>query len=192
MSSRNYKQIIFKLLPRGTIFPNIGGLSEFEKLITGIAVEATRADCEAEDLLSEIMPDSTGRFLTDWERIMGLPICATDQTVEERRDTVIAMLNLGPYSNEAFFEGIAAIFGFTATATVMEAFRAGSSGAGDPLNGEAQQGTIVISSECTNPIYFRAGTGQAGDPLITCANESLECLINFFKLSFQHIIFEYV
>ena len=185
--------MIFKLLPRGDNYPNIGDGTEFEKLIAGIAIEAGRFDNEATDLLSEIMPDSTGRFLEDWERIMGLPLCAGNtQTIQARRDTVIAMLNLSPFSNTAFFVNIAEIFGFTATATVMEAFRAGAGKAGDPLNGEEQQGKIVIRSACTEETIFRAGTGRAGDPLITCENDSLECVINFFKLSFQYVIFEYV
>ena len=193
MSERNFKKAFFKLIPRGFIWPREEEETNFEKLIDGITAESVRSDCEFQALLSEAMPDQTGRFLEDWERVLGLPKCGIQLgSREERRDMVLAMLNLGVYSNAEFFEGIALIFGFDVTVSEMKPFRAGSSSAGDPLNGVEQEGTVLIRATCVDKYFFKVGTNGAGEPLTSCGNEGLECIINTFKHSWQYVVFDYV
>jgi len=192
MANINYKSILYKLIPRGFIYPQEGMGSDFEKLLCGISEESKRIDCDATDLLNEIMPDQTGRFLEDWERVLGLPLCGVQLgSREERRDMVLAMLNLGEFTNDEFFKTIAAIFGFDVEVVVPTPFRVGSSSVGDRLNGEAQRGTVIIKATCENPQLFRVGESGAGERLIDCSNEGLECIINTFKHSWQYVVFDY-
>jgi len=193
MSERNYKKALFKLMPRGSIYPREEANTNYKKLLSALAEEHKRLDCEATDLLNEAMPDQTGRFLEDWERVLGLPKCGVQlETREERKNMVLAMLNLGVFSNAQFFENIAAIFGFDATVIELKPFRAGSSSVGDPLNGLEQKGTILIRASCVDSYFFRAGASGAGERLTSCGNEGLECIINFFKHSWQYVVFEFV
>ena len=192
MSKRDFKDVPFQLWPRGDIHPKKGRDTNTEKLFCGLTEEAIRFDCEATALLNEIMPDQTGRFLEDWERILGLPLCGEQLgSREERRDMVLAMLNIGPFTNLQFFIDIAALFGFTVEAEEFKPFRAGASGAGDRLNSVTQMGTIKISAECVDPIFFRAGNSGAGESLRACGNAGLICILTHFKLSFQFLFFEF-
>jgi len=193
MSERDYKSLLFKLWPRGDLHPCSGDDSDLEKLFDGIAKEAKLLDCEARDLLNEVMPDQTGRFLEDWERVLGLPLCDIPfGSREERRDMVIAMLNLGVFSSVQFLIDVAKIFGFDITIVEFRPFRAGSSSAGDPLNSQIQNGTIEITAECVDFTFFRAGRSGAGERLLSCSNEALICIINFFKHANMFVIFKFI
>lgn len=190
--ARDHKAVPSQLWPRGDLHPKPGAGSNLELLWTALMQEANRFGCEAEEKLNEVMPDQTGAFLEDWERILGLPLCGEQlESREERRDMVLAMLNIGPFTNLQFFTDIAALFGFTITAEEFRPFRAGSSRAGEPLNSEIQMGTIKISAVCTDPTFFRAGGSGAGERLSACGNAGLICILEHFKLSFQFLFFEF-
>lgn len=190
--ARDHKSVPSQLWPRGDLHPKLGAGSNLELLWAALMKEAQRFGCEATDLLNEVMPDQTGRFLPDWERILGLPLCGQQlESREERRDMVLAMLNIGPFTNTQFFTDIATLFGFTITTEELLPFRAGSSRAGEQLNSELLMGTIKISAVCTNPTFFRAGGSGAGESLRSCGNAGLVCVLEHFKLSFQFLLFEF-
>lgn len=192
MSCRDYKDRPFQLWPRGELHPKKGRGSNTEKLFNALMEEAERLGCEAEAKLNEVMPDQTGAFLEDWERVLGLPLCGQQlETRGERRDMVLAMLNIGPFTNDQFFIDIAALFGFTITIEAFVPFRAGQSSAGDRLNSASLLGSIKISAECVDPIFFRAGESGAGESLRACGNAGLVCILEHFKLSFQDLLFEF-
>ena len=189
--ARDYTSTHFKLWPKGKLHPKQGQDSNLEKLFNGMAVEPERFDDEAKAKLIEAMPDQTGAFLEDWERILGLPLCGQQlPTREERRDMVLAMLNIGPYANLAFFEEIAALFGFDVTAETLKPFRMGSSRMGERLNSAVHLSTIKITGTCIDPHYFRMGSSGMGEPLFSCGNAGLVCILEHFKLSFQYIIYD--
>lgn len=145
----DYTAVLLRLLPRGAIFPTVQEYitNNFVKLVAGFADELERVDAAIKQtLLDAIFPDSTDEtFLADWERTLGLPLTDDTQTVEKRRQMVIAFINISPLSNEAFFVSLAEMCGYavniTYDTTISARFRVSSAAAHetDKLDSVGQQ-----------------------------------------------------
>jgi uncharacterized protein YmfQ (DUF2313 family) len=177
-----YRDALHNLLPQGMIWPNSSDDSNLGTLLDVVAQALANADGRAHDTLSNMYPDSSGAFFTDWERVLDLPRPGiTGQTVAQRVGTILAWLNIDPLSNKQFYVDIAALMGYTVTVEdknddgtlAAEQVRINATGVGDP-------------------IIFRAGIGSAGDRIIEYpGNEPLEDLILFFRPTGTQIIFNY-
>lgn len=162
------------------------------KLLTALAEELARVDGRGDDLLRESDPRTTLEMLTDWETQVGLPdpcLAGVDQTVQERRNAVVARLTGRGGQSRQFFIDLAASLGYTVTITEFRPFRAGISTAGDALtNGDWIFAWRVNAPE-TTITPFRAGQSTAGEPLRAWGNERLECAIE--RVSPAHTILQF-
>ncbi|MCY1452005.1 hypothetical protein D9M71_689020 [compost metagenome] len=115
---------------------------------------------------------------------MGLPDkCAgtLENTLQGRRNAVLAKLFSTGGQSIAFFQGVAGSLGYDVTITEYRPFRAGLSCAGEPLtNGDWVYAWRVNAPE-VSVIRFCAGQSAAGEPLQSWGNDSLECKINQMK-----------
>lgn len=111
-------------LPNGRMFEakNIDG-SNLRQLLRGLAGELSTAQGYLKTLEEEYFPDTTELFLSEWERVVGIPDDCFDGagTIAERRTAVIVKLvSLGAQTAEDF-EVIAALFGKTVTVSSLAA-----------------------------------------------------------------------
>lgn len=105
-----------KYLPNDRLFSakNIQG-SNIRSLLTGISGELVRAQGSLYQFSQEILPDSTERFISEWESMLGIPDSCfpADGDVDERRlHVLIKLASLGVQTNEDFVF-IASQFGIT-------------------------------------------------------------------------------
>lgn len=172
----NHLTTLFSLLPRGDIYPKQGDGTNLEDLLAGIADSLDAFEATAFAELLESFPDQTGKYLEDWEALLGLPFPgAPAQTVQERRDVVVALLTTWPESSPAFFEWIASVFGYTITISrgIWNLFQAGTSQAGDQINSPALHYVWDVAVNSAGP------------------DEGLEYVINFFKPAHTFVTFTY-
>lgn len=91
--------------------------SNFRKLLHGMAGELYRVNGSLNDYASEITPDTTTRFIDEWESALGIPDdCFTGSgTIDERRRDVLTKLaGLGVQTVDDF-EALGLVFGKTIT-----------------------------------------------------------------------------
>lgn len=172
-----YLRQLNALLPRGD------GLSReptsvLYKLLTALADELGRFDDRMEQLKREWDPSLTLEMLPDWERVLGLPdVCITeDQTVDQRRDAVVAKLTLLGGQSRAFFISLAASLGYTITITEFDPFVSGGGHSGDPLYDYEWAHTWQVNSAEDTVVYFDCNS-VCSEALASWSNEALECAI---------------
>lgn len=216
-----YTNILHGLLPTGLIWDD---LTEDSNLLLLLGVLAFRMEQTVNDslgVLDDVFPDSNGNFVTDWERVLDLPREGIiDQTFTERVGTVMAWLNISPYSTPAFLIEIARLMGFDITITtaggvtavpMMATFATTTAGesvtvptsSGFSYNGQIDftplpstgllPEQIQINSALQQaPIYWRSGEARSGDRLVEYqSNDALESLLMFFRPAGSELIFNY-
>ena len=177
-----YLTLLQDLLPPGAAWtrePDAG----LTKLLAALAEELSRIDARTEDLIREANPMTTTELLTDWERVAGLPDACTGQleTVQQRRDALVARLSDTGDQSAAFYIALAASLGFTVTI---------EEGVGTPGTDEWAFQWHVHAPEVSIR-YARAGEAVAGDPIRSWGNDLLECAFNRRKQAHMEIVFVY-
>lgn len=192
MNADQYNDQIEALLPQGKAWPREAG-TNMRQLTRALAEEFARIDGRSSDLLREALPSTTLEMLADWERAAGLPdtCVAVAQTLQERRNALLAKLTNSGGQSRAFFIALAEYLGFTVTITEFRPFRAGISSAGDAVCDDEWWFVWRINAPETTVTYFRAGLSAAGEPLRKWGNELLECVMNRVKPAHTHLIFGY-
>jgi uncharacterized protein YmfQ (DUF2313 family) len=182
-TSEQYRKAIHQIAPMGLTWPGVSEDSNIGKIWETIGDALLCAEVAADTLLNDSFPDSAGNFLSDWERVLGLPRSGiTGQTAQERRDTVLAWLNISPYSNKQFYVDIALVMGFVITVEDRN---------DDPTLGAFEW--RVNASADFPPVYFRTGESRVGEPLLNAGSiEALESLIEFFSPAHTTVAFNYL
>ena len=198
-----YTGVLRKLFPRGKAWEETR--RDDMGLLAGMAVELTRIDARAGDLLEEIDPGTSTELLEDWETLLGIPDeCSMSLTdINERRAQARQKLAAQGGMSKGFYEAVAERLGFDAIVTDYESFRVGRNRVGDPLSnpfdadrdvfrvGRNRVGdtlkrygwryTFEVNVEATDVEAFRVGYGRVGDPLVAFENPALECTIAKLK-----------
>lgn len=171
-------------LPSGPLWAakNIKG-TKFRQLLRGHACELVNAEGYLKELQDDFIPDTTVKFIEEWEDTLGIPddcFLATGDTDERRRDILIKLASLG-VQTAAQFVALAAQFGIDVT---VESGKAADLpfGASD----KEQRFTIVVTFtvEAANqfpfdfPIVF-------GDDTIAI----VECLFSKLKPANCNVLF---
>jgi uncharacterized protein YmfQ (DUF2313 family) len=182
-TTEQYRQAIHELMPQGLTIPSSAEDSEIGELLEWVGEALLTAENAANDTLDDSFPSSAGNFLSDWERVLNLPRPGiVDQTASERRDVVLAWLNISQFSNKAFFVSIAAVMGFDIIVTDR---------ADDPSL-SAFEWQVNMSADL--PVtYFMTGQGRVGEPLVDAGSvDALESLIRFFSPAHTTVSFNYL
>jgi len=160
-----------------------------------IAIEGAVLDdfcARVDDLLAEMFPDTTVELIADWERVCGI-VPNDDDSLQARRDRIIAKLRaLGGLSRQYFIE-LAAALGHDIAITEYVPFMAGRGRCGDRLYiYEVIWCWLVTFAEPTTAYDFRAGESRCGERLcwwIPC--EEVEAGIEDLKPAHTFVEFAY-
>lgn len=168
--------------------------TDIYKLLSAMAEEMARIDNRGDDLLLESDPRTTTELLAEWEAQVGLPdpcLAGAEQTVQQRRNAVVARYTARGGQSKQFFIDFAASLGYTVTITEFRPFRAGISAAGDPLSNGDWIFAWRVNAPETTITHFRAGQSAAGEPLRSWGNDQLECAIDRLKPAHTILQFSY-
>jgi uncharacterized protein YmfQ (DUF2313 family) len=159
-----------------------------------MSLEFARLDARGSALPLEANPFTTNELLSDWERVAGLPDkCAgvLEETVQGRRNGLLAKLASTGGQSPAYFISIAAALGYEITITEFRPFRVGLSAVGDALTNGDWQFTWRINAAETTTVPFRVGLSAVGEALRTWGNDLLECKMNQIKPAHTILLFGY-
>jgi uncharacterized protein YmfQ (DUF2313 family) len=184
-----FTQAHFKLAPQGMAMPTYADDSNLKKLFQNAGRQLKNAETAADAVADEIMPDSSGAFLADWERVLGLPLSGLGTLKGAQRLAFIeTWLYAGELSNAQFFIDIAALAGYTITVTEFTP--------DDPPPAPADPDDAYlyfqINYPATTALYFRAGTSRAGDRLVEYGNDALIFIIKYFKPAHAKVLFNQI
>jgi len=90
--------------------------SNFRKLLRGFAGELFRSNGLLIEYSEEILPDTTNKFLGEWESALGLSPGSGDTNEDRRRDILVRLASSGVQTSQDFID-LAAIFGIPVTVT---------------------------------------------------------------------------
>jgi len=175
VSAADYARQLRALLPRGPLW-QFEVSSTFLRVLEGLAETFARLHLRAEDLLKEADPRSTTELLTEWEETVGLPDGCVPEggSTEQRRAAVVARLTATGGASAAYFEAVAARYGYSVTVenVGLHAWR-------------------ISTAEMTGIVHAKAGLSRAGDPIRSFGNEQLECLFSRIKPAHTVLTFAY-
>ena len=197
MNAKDYKSMLWALMPQGMAWPREHDSAE-DNLLGAEAAELARVDERAQDLIEECDPQTTAEMITDWERVVGLPdeCSKLGTTLNIRRGDVVNKLITCGDMRPSFYLQIAHNLGYT-NVTIREwnPFECGFSQCG----GRDMLGAVTIrhvwSIEFHEPVkvdWFRAGASRCGDHLgIWPLAWDLICRIEKLKPAHTRVLYIY-
>lgn len=194
MVLNDYVLLLQSALPSGMAWVRDKS-SVLTQLLTGIALEFSRVDARALDMIAESDPRTTTELIDDWEAFAGLPDpCVTDeQTLEQRRVALASKLLMQGGQSCEYFLSIAQNLGYQ-NASIDHKFE-----------------MMDCTSECdvelhsADDIFFWqlnlpfSGSvlemdceSSCDDPLASWGDQGVECRINRYKPAHTNVAFAYV
>lgn len=175
-----YRLQLQGLLPSGPAWdPEL--VPEVARVLGGVAVEFSRLDARAVDLLNEMDPAGVSELVPDWESIMGLPddCLGPNPAFEDRRLAVRRRLVEVGGQSRAYFIEIAVSQGYpNATITEHRAPRMGRSRFGSAHFGTWRaQFMWTLNTGGRQRKGRRFGVSYWGERFGTNPGNALECLI---------------
>lgn len=187
-------RVLRRLLPPGRLFgdrrtPVLDGILE------GLGAEFDRVDAEGAALAPDLLPTTSGRFLEEWERTLGLPDeCGpAPTTTSDRLRAVRSRLLAGGDLSRGRYLAIARTLGYEARITegAGSQFRCGISRCGDDLGFDGGEFLWTMTVPAGTTRRFECGVSRCGDPLADAGDELLECLIERAAPAHTAIVFVY-
>jgi len=184
-----YTDSLAAYLPNGELFASKSvNDSNFRKLLRGLSGELFRANGLLRDYSNEILPDTTAKFLSEWESALGIPdgcFNGEGSNDERRRDILTKLSALGVQTEQDFID-LALIFGKVVTIKQLsnEAFPAYSV----PFNlvGFPEARFIII----VEGVDLVGGVPPYDVPFFLSVGESvLECVFKKLKPANCEVIF---
>ncbi len=116
--NEQYTDSLARYLPGGELFGSkFKQNSNLRALLRGMAGELFRANGFLREYNDNIIPDTTVKFIEEWESALGIPddcFKASGSTTERRRDILTKLAALGVQTTQDFID-LAAVFGVTVT-----------------------------------------------------------------------------
>lgn len=184
-TEQDYIQQLLALRPYGPAWP------ETDALLESAAVEFAADHNRAADLIEQADPRTTTDLFTDWERVAGLPdTCITDeQTLAQRRATLLARLTTIGGQSAQYFIGLAAQLGYTITVQDFDLYDV-TDDVSASIYGEPWQYVFQVNATL-NTVFVFAVNDSVDDPLAAWSNVALECTINRYKPAHTIALFSY-
>lgn len=173
MSHKDVLKLLFPL--------DLGGVFDADLALEGAYLDA--AEASADLLLREMLPQSAGDGIADWERVCGI-ISDSSDTLQMRQARVVAKLRERGGLSIPHFTALAASWGYT---VVIEELTGGTDGTGD-------DGLFRwrVNFASTALYYFRAGQSRAGERLVDGPlATAMEGLFTELKPAHTQVIFAY-
>jgi len=173
-----YRRSLIQQLPRGVAWTGERD-SVLWKLLLAFGTELGNLDARTKDILDEIDARTTEELLEEWEDLVGLPgACVSNPStdIEDRRAALLTRLKEKGGHSIPFFVELALSLGFQVEIEEFCAFRAGKSGAGDPVYDEDGQFVWKV---------------HASNNLTADQRELLECSIERVSPAYTLVLFEY-
>ncbi|MDH3975623.1 MAG: DUF2313 domain-containing protein [Deltaproteobacteria bacterium] len=163
-TASRHADILKKLFP----VKNMEGLHDIDTIVEGDYLDKTSS--HGDELLDEMLPQTTGDLIGDWERITGVSPNDID-TIDERREQVVAKLRARGRLDKQYFIDLAAAYGYSITIEGYKQMRCGEAECGDVLAPEeiVYVWKVIISEQ----------------------NQELEALFNKLKPAYALVEFEY-
>ncbi len=157
----------------------------------GAALDTALAD--AVGVVMGINPFNATDWISDWERVYGLPdACARDGQTWQERIAALALLVIEQGGiSKAYFVKVAAVFGYTISIAEYSPFCAGSR-AGDALTNGDWYFAWCVETQANTSHAFCAGASVAGEPLTYWSDEVLECIMERLKPAHTVVLFRYI
>ncbi|KQZ80638.1 YmfQ family protein [Pseudomonas sp. Root562] len=179
-TAEEYRRQLQGLLPAGPAWdPEL--VPEIALVLDGVAVEFSRLDARAVDLLNEMDPAGVNELVPDWESIMGLPdsCLGPNPAFEDRRLAVRRRLVEVGGQSRAYFLDIAVSQGYpNATITEHRAPRMGRSRFGSAHFGTWRaQFMWTLNTGGRHRQGRRFGVSYWGERFGSNPGNALECLI---------------
>lgn len=175
VTSQDYARQLRALLPQGRLW-QFRPDAVFLQLLAGIAETFYRLHVRCAALARETDPRTTSELLPEWESTVGLPdgCIPVGSTTEQRRAAVVARFTATGGASAAYFEAVAARYGYTVTVTNvgLHAWRIST-----PLS--------------VGIVHAKAGRSRAGDAIRSFSNSQLECLFDRIKPAHTVLNFAY-
>lgn len=178
-----YTDSLAAYLPGGKLFASKSIQdSNFRKLLRGLSGELFRSNGLLRDYSSEILPDQTNKFLSEWESALGIPddcFSGAGSNDDRRRDILVKLSALGVQTAQDFVD-LAALYG-----VVVEVVPGSLSGV-FPLHfpvlvfGSAEDArftiivNITVPTESAFPYLFPIPFGTSEIGIIRCIFEKLK------------------
>lgn len=176
MSHRDALKLLFPL--------ELAGVFEADLALEGASLDDAQE--RAEKLLLEVFADRADELIADWERVCGLTPLAAD-TLQKRRDRVVAKLRERGSLYLAYYVAIALTLGYEITIEELPANAAGFE--------EYGEGSIFIwriTVADSEVYYFRAGESEAGERLLDWNDDNaLEDMFEDIKPAHTLLIWAY-
>jgi uncharacterized protein YmfQ (DUF2313 family) len=116
--NEQYTDSLARYLPGGELFASkFKQSSNLRALLRGMAGELFRANGFLREYNGNIIPDTTVKFIEEWESALGIPddcFKANGTTTERRRDILTKLASLGVQTRQDFID-LALTFGVTVT-----------------------------------------------------------------------------
>ncbi len=176
----SHKDVLKQLFPI-----DLAGVFEADIAIEGKALDA--AQVRAEDLFKEMFAHLASELIVDWERVCGVVPAATD-TLQKRRDRVVAKLRERGALHIPYFVALALTLGYEITVEELPA----------NATGFEEEGAVSIFiwriTVADAPVYyFRAGESEAGERLFDWDDDNLmETMFEDLKPAHTMLIWAYL
>lgn len=165
-----HTQALANYLPSGRLFAaKLRANTVLRKLLTGLAGEVLNSEGFVKALQDEFIPDTTVKFIEEWESVLGIPddcFLATGDTDERRRDILIKLASLGVQTADDFV-ALAALFGIAVTVSSGKAVNEPSA-----ASDKEQRFTIVVTftvdAANTFPLTFPIPFGDEVIAIVEC------------------------
>ncbi|ATF92422.1 Uncharacterized protein conserved in bacteria (DUF2313) [Cedecea neteri] len=173
MTRNDYVNLLALLLPPVSYNPNGTRLrAELQADARLLAL----AEQTVSDLLSAIDPLTATNTLPDWERVYAL-IPGENDTLQQRRDRVMAALAETGGLSRAYFINLAAAMGYTITI--------------DEPDTPMWRWLVNVQGSPEKSYYFRVGESSVGDRLEESGDPKLEEMFRRLKPAHTECVFKY-
>lgn len=164
MTGNDYRELLYLLLPDGYARDGL-------HLNAGLQAEGNmlaNVERSGQDVLNGVTPLTAVALLSDWERVLALPVSA-GMAIQARRQQIMAKLNETGGLSRSYFIRLAKSLGYDITIDEPQPFRCGQNRCGDRLwIPDIIWVWIVNIEDGQVPIYrFRCGSSATGERLLS-------------------------